>query len=341
MLVRSEFTGDYGGHLDVVITEISPPDDKGFCSFGAAVWNKKAHLKRAKLSIAEVNKNLIRTYGDNYVHVSEIDYFVEHLSGGGAPGTGSLAGRAVKKPEPYLERICEIVSGFVKDGDTVQIGVGRTTEPLVGLGLFNGRSDIGWHSEATPPGVVSLIRQGVINGSRKTHLPGKAVVTSIGGSTTEEISWVNLNPVIWLVDVNSLYRTVPLNDNMLAINNALTVDLTGQISAESIGRRVMSAPGGQPAFTWGALSAKGGRAIVVLPATARVSGHLVSRIVATFEAGTAVTIPRWGACIVVTEYGAADLRGKSLRRRAEALIEIAHPDFRAELTKEARKLLWP
>lgn len=340
MLGHSCFTGDYGDKLDVVITEVSSPDDKGFCSFGAALWNKRRHIKQAKLVIAEVNANLIRTYGDNYVHVSEIDYFVEHVSSGGTPGLGSLAGRALKEPEPYLKDICGYVSEIIKDGDTVQIGVGRTTEPLVRLGLLQGKHDLGWHSEATPPGVITLVWEGVINGSRKTLHPGKVIVTSIGGSTREEMDWVNGNPLFWLVDVEYLYRTVSLNDHMVAINNALMIDLSGQISAESIGTRIIGGAGGQPAFVYGALSSRGGRAITVIPSAARGGNQLVSRIVPVLEPGTSVTIPRWGADIVVTEYGVARLRGKSLRSRAEELTAIAHPDFRGELKKAAQKLYW-
>jgi 4-hydroxybutyrate CoA-transferase len=168
---------------DVLLTEVSTPDERGFCSFGASVWNKHRVIAEAKLTIAEVNPNLIRTYGDNYVHVSEIDYFVEHLSKGGAPGTGTLAGRAVKETDSYLYNVAQNVSELIRDGDTIQIGVGRTTEPLVMLGIFKGRRDLGWHSEATPGGVISLVREGVINGSRKTLHPGKCVVTSLGGGT--------------------------------------------------------------------------------------------------------------------------------------------------------------
>ena len=300
--------------------------------------NKRRHIKKAKLVIAEVNPNLIRTYGDNYVHVSEIDYFVEHAHSGSTPGLGSLAGRALKELQPHLKDICGYVSEIIKDGDTVQIGVGRTTEPLVRLGLIDGKHDLGWHSEATPPGVIALVKEGVINGSRKTLHPGKVVVTSIGGSTTEEMNWVHENPLFWLVDVEYLYRTVALNDNMVTINNAVVIDLGGQISAESIGTRIISAAGGQPAFVYGALCAKGGRAVTVIPSVARSGDHLVSRIVPVLEPGTTVTIPRWGADIIVTEYGVAHLRGKSLRARAEELITVAHPDFRAELKKAARKL---
>jgi 4-hydroxybutyrate CoA-transferase len=326
---------------DIVITEVSTPDDNGFCSFGNSLWAKKKQIENAKIVIAEVNKNLIRTFGDNYIHVSQIDYFVEHLSAGRGIGTGSLAGRGLKEPEPYLRTIADNVSKLIKSGDTLQIGVGRTTEPLVRLGLLEGKCDLGWHSEATPPGVISLVREGVINGKYKTVHKGKAVVTSIGGGSREEMEWVNNNPLFWLVDVAYLedIRVIAAHDNFVAINNALAVDLTGQIAAETIGTRQMSAAGGQIPFVFGSWLSKGGRAISVLPSTAKEG--TVSRIMPTRPQGTIVTIQRNCADTVVSEYGVAHLKGKSVRHRAEELIAIAHPDFRTELKKEAKKLFWP
>lgn len=326
---------------DVLLTEVSPPDKNGFCSFGSSVWAKKRQIESAKLVIAEVNKKLIRTYGGNYVHVSEIDHFVEHQSLGVGPGGGSLAGRALKEPEPYLHEIKKNVASLLRDGDTIQIGVGRTTEPLVGLGLFDGRNDLGWHSEATPPGVISLVRSGVINGKRKTVNQGKVVVTSIGGSSAEEMDWVDQNPMFHLIDVADLedMRLIAAHDNMVAINNALAVDLMAQATAETIDNRWLAQAGGQLAFALGALFSKGGRSILVLPSTAKRG--TVSRIVPRLAEGTVTTLTRNMADYVVTEYGVAQLRGKSLRQRATALIAVAHPDFREELTCEARKLLWP
>ncbi|GAG00079.1 unnamed protein product, partial [marine sediment metagenome] len=256
---------------DILLTEVSPPDEKGFCSFGQSLWNKRQQVKEAKLVIAEVNENLIRTFGDNFVHVSELDYLVEHTPSSRQLGAGSLAGRKLEEPPPYLKRIAENVSQLIKDGDTIQIGVGRTTEPLTRLGMLNGKNDIGYHSEATPPGIISLVRQGIITGKRKTLNPGKVVVTSLGGGSREEMEWASNNPLFWLVDVGYLEdpRVIAAHDNMVTINNALTMDLTGQITAESVGPRVISSAGGQIAFVVGAWLSKGGRAITVLPSTAR------------------------------------------------------------------------
>lgn len=326
---------------DMLLTEVSLPDKHGYCSFGQSLWNKKRHIKGAKLVIAEVNPNLIRTHGENFVHVSEIHYFVEHKSTGGAPGTGSLAGRELKEPEAYLKNIAANVSQVIKDGDTIQIGVGRTTEPLVRLGMLNGKKDLGYHSEATPGGIISLIRNGVINGCRKTLNPGIAVVTSLGGGTKDELDWANDNPIFHLVDVEYLedMRIIAQHDNFVAINNALVIDFTGQIAAEGIGRRILSVAGGQLPFVIGAWLSKGGRSVTVLPSTAQ-NGQ-VSRIMPTLPPGTPVTTQRNLADYVATEWGIVRIRGKSVRQRAQALISIAHPRFREQLTEEAKKLFWP
>lgn len=328
---------------DILLVEISPPDDKGFCSFGSSLWDKKERLQLTRdsggLIIAEVNDKLIRTYGDNFVHESQIDYLVEHMSAGTGLRSGSLAGRELKEPEPYLKNIAENVGSLINDGDCLQIGVGRTTEPLVELGMLAGKNDLGWHSEATPPGIISLVRKGVITGKYKTLNPGKVVVTSIGGSSREEMEWVNMNPLFWLVNLMYLedVRTIAAHDNMTAINNALMIDITGQITAESIGTRLLSVAGGQPSFVFGALQARGGKAITVLPSTAQ--GGKASRIVSQLPTGTVVTVPRTYADHIVTEYGIARLRGKSFRERAKELISVAHPDFRSQLEEEARVFL--
>jgi len=334
--------GYFEDGVDVLLTEVSSPDGRGFCSFGQSLWNKRKQVVEAGLVIAEVNNNLIRTHGDNYVHVSEIDYFVEHVSSGETPGGTSLLGKKVKKePDAAMKQIAKNISELMRDGDTFQVGVGRTTEPLVSLGILDGKNDIGYHSEATVQGVIRLVREGVINGKYKNVRPGKAVVTSIGGDTREEMQWVHMNPLFELVDVDYVedIRIIAAIDNYVAINQAVAVDLFGQITAESLGLQVFSNAGGQLPFQIGALLSKGGRAITVLPSTA--ANGTVSRIRPLLPEGTTFTIHKNLADHVVTEYGVARLRGKSRRQKAEELINVAHPDFHAELEKEARKLFWP
>lgn len=338
------FPEQVSGEADIVLTEVSPPDEKGFCSFGNSLFSKRRQIEMGKLVVAEVNERLIRTYGENYIHVSKIDYFVPHPSTGAPVGRlGTLFGREPKQPEPYVKAIAEYVAELIRDGDTIQIGGGRTTEALIGQGLLNNKQDLGWHSEVTPVGVVSLVRDGVITGKYKTIHRGKVVASAFAVTSREELEWVNNNPLFHLYDIEYTddLRVVIAHDNFVAINNALSIDLRGQITADTLGTRVFSLAGGQIAFVVGALTSKGGRSIHVLPSTAHTKDGTVSRIVPTLPLGTIATIHPVCAQYVVTEYGIANLLGKTFRKRAEELIAIAHPDFRAELRKEAQRMFWP
>jgi len=326
---------------DVVLVEVSPPDHNGFCSFGSSVWTKKSEIRAAEICLAEVNDRLIRTYGENYIHVSEIDYFVKHTPSGRTPGATDLLGRRQQEPEEIEKRIAEYVSTLVRDGNTFQVGVGAISEWCAVLGAFDNKNDLGWHSETTPRGIIRLIREGVITGEYKTLNQGKAVATACGGGTPEDMEFVNMNPLFELHPAEYVLdaRVIADHDNMVAINSAICVDLTGQISAESVGEVLISGSGGQTAFAVGACLSKGGRFITVLQSTA--SGGKYSRIVPKLAEGTVITVPRVLADCVVTEYGIAKLKGKTQRQRVLELIKIAHPDFRAELEKEARRMYWP
>ena len=332
---------EYRDPVDVFLIQLSPPDEKGFCSFGASLWDKKVGIRSSKVVLAELNPGLIRTYGNNYIHVSEIDYFVEHVSSGRMPGSTDLLGRKVTGPGEVEKSIARNVAGLVSDGDTLQIGVGGAAEWISILGVLEDKNDLGWHSENTPRGIATLVQKGVINGKRKTLHPEKAVATAVGGGTAEEMDFINQNPVFELYE--SAYvldpKVISANDNMVAINSALAVDLTGQIAAESIGPVMLSGTGGQLAFALGAHLSKGGRSVVTLRSTAK--NNQVSRIVPSHTPGAIVTVPRVLADHVVTEFGVARLKGKTQRERAQALISVAHPDFREELTQQARKLFGP
>jgi len=326
---------------DVLLAQVSPPDNHGYCSFGPMLWNNKRSVMEAKIAIAEVNRNLIRTFGENFIHYSEFDCFVEHESSGKKPGLTDMSGRDVSGPTDVEMRICEHVSSLVSDGDCLEIGVGGVAEWLLRLPTFHDKNDLGVHSENLVPGIVDLVRRGIINGKRKTIQKGKVVSTACGGSGKDDMDFINMNPVFELY--NSEYVLDPgiisNNDNVVAINSAMSVDLSGQIASESIGSRMVSSTGGQLAFAIGANMSKGGRNITVLPSTAR-SGE-ISRIVPELAPGTIVTVPRTLADRVVTEYGIASLKGKTQRERAEALINIADPDFREKLKKAAKRLFWP
>jgi 4-hydroxybutyrate CoA-transferase len=337
------FHEDERGPADVVMVEVSPPDAHGYCSFGASVWTKKTECLRAKCVLAEVNKNLIRTYGDNYIHVSEIDYFVEHTPSGKQPGGTDLLGRKDVQPGEAEKAIAGYVSELVKDGDTLQVGVGSTSEWCCVLGTFDNKVDLGWHSETTPRGIIPLIRKGVITGKHKTLNPNKAIATACGGGSKEDMDFVTMNPAFELHSAEYCLdvRVIAQHDNMVTVNSAVSVDFAGQIAAESIGPRVISGAGGQTAFAIGSFLSKGGRSITVLTSTAGSGEKRVSRITPLLAEGTIVTVPRTISDYVVTEYGIAHIKSKTQRQRALALIDIAHPDFRAELKKEAEKLYWP
>jgi 4-hydroxybutyrate CoA-transferase len=329
------------GEADVLLIELSPPDEKGYCSFGSSVWGKKKAVQNAKIVIAEINKGFIHTFGDNSIHVSEIDYFVEPAVAEKQAGSADQLGRKAIEIGKEESSIAELVGSLIQDGDTLQIGVGSAAECVAGVnGILDKKTDLGWHSETTPHGIIKLVRKGVINGKRKTCDTGKVVAIALGGSG-EDMKFVDRNPMFELYDAEYVLdpRNVAANDHFTGINAAVAVDLTGQIAAESIGPAILSGPGGQLTFAIGAQLSKGGRFITTMQATAR--GGKISRIVPILKEGSMVTVPRTLADIVVTEFGIARLRGKTHRERAMELIAVAHPDFRADLNKQAQALFWP
>ena len=243
----------------------------------------------------------------------------------------------LEEPPAKARAIAENVIPLIPHGATIQIGVGTPSSYLPRLGVFNDKVDLGLHTEMVAPGIARLVEAGVINGSRKTVHRGKAVAASWSGSDDGDLAIIDDNPLFELYDPEYLLNPwlIAQNHQQIALNNALSVDLLGQINVESVfGGRMFNGIGGQPETHIGALYSKGGRAITLLYSTA-VDGA-VSRIVPKFEEGEIVTIPRFFADTVVTEYGVANLLGKNHRERAEALIAIAHPDFRSELRKAAQ-----
>ncbi len=318
--------------IDTTIITVSPPNAQGYVCLGNAVWDAGSVVPRARQTIATVNRHLPRTFGDSWLHVSAIDWFVEDHT--------PPQPRPYAEPDPGDAAIAGYAGSIVHDRDTIQIGVGSTTGNLVRLGGLDGRHDLGYFGELTVPGTVDLVRQGVITGRFMPTHPDKFVATAAGNSP-EDIAFIDDNPAFEFRAVDYLHdpRSIAANDNYVAINNALAVDLTGQIAASTIGPRVYSGTGGQLSFAIGAFMSHGGRYVVVLPSTAR--GAAVSRITPHFDAGQIVTVPRDIADLVVTEYGIARLLNRSVRERAEALIAIAHPDHRAELRKAAARLFWP
>ncbi len=322
--------GDLSNHANVALIGISTPDRFGYCSYGLSMWNKAAFVQRARVTIGEIFPGYPVTAGANRVHVTEFDALVE---GGAAPGI-PMRERAAIDPA-----MAAYVGAFINDCDTVQIGTGTMTGQLVAAGALDGKEELGIHSEITVPGLNQLVYNGAITGSHKTLHKGKFVATALFAGTPEEVEFIHENPVFEVYDVayTNDIQTIAAHDNMVAINNALTVDLYGQIACESLGHDLWSGPGGQPEFAIGALLAKNGRSITVVPSTSKEG--TVTRIVPELEPGTIVTVPRQFADIVITEYGVARLLGKSDRERANELISVAHPDHRAELRRQAGKLL--
>ncbi len=313
--------------VDVALIHVSPPDEHGFCSFGIEVGLTKSAAGAAKIIIAEVNQCMPRTLGDSFIHVSKLDYVV--------PVDYSLPElpMASSGSNDATEIIAQNIAGLIPDGATMQMGIGAIPDAVLNY-LFE-KEDLGIHTELFSDGIIELVEAGVLTNARKTLHPGKIIAGFLLG-TSRLYSWVDDNPLIELHPteyVNDPY-VIAQNERMVAINSAIEIDLTGQICADSIGPKLYSGVGGQLDFIYGASRSKGGVPIIALPSTAKD----FSRIVATLKPGAGVVTTRNHARFIVTEYGVADLYGKTIRQRALSLIQIAHPSFREELTRQAKEL---
>ena len=319
--------------VDRALIHVSPPDEHGFMSFGVAVDYTKIAARYAKTVVAAVNPRMPRTHGDSFIHVSEVDCLAEVEE----PVI------AVRLPEsgPVEEAIGRHVASLVEDEATLQLGIGAIPDAV--LKFLTGKKDLGIHTEMFSDGVVDLVEAGVINNEAKSIHRGKLIATFLMG-TRRLYDFVHDNPAVEMhtVDYTNDPVVIGRNHKMVSVNGALEVDLTGQVCADSIGYTHYSGVGGQVDFVRGAARSPGGKSIIVLPSTA--AGGQVSRICVALSEGASVTTTRNDVRYVVTEYGIADLRGKSFRQRAEALIAIAHPDFRRELSegiKAKRSILLP
>lgn len=313
--------------IDVAIVALSPPDEHGFCSFGVEVGTTKPAAEAARFIIAEVNQQMPRTLGDSFIHVSRLDQVVE------VDHPLPLAVQGGNTPENM--QIGRLIAEMIPDGATLQMGIGGLPDAV--LQNLTNHKDLGIHTELFSDGVVALFEQGIITCSRKTFHPGKMVAGFLFG-TDQLYRFVDNNAIVELHPteyVNDPFR-IAQNDNMVAINAALQVDLTGQVCADSIGPVFYSGVGGQLDFIRGAARSKGGLPIIALPSTAK--SDTISRISLMLPEGSGVTTTRNDVHFIVTEYGVASLYGKTIRQRAQALINIAHPKFREELTYAARKI---
>jgi len=308
--------------VDVTLCMLSEPDEHGYCSFGISVDYTKPAAESSRIVIAEVTPHMPRTLGNAFIHVSDIDYIVECDS------------RPIEMQPPTIGPIDEAIGGYcaelIRDGDCLQLGIGAVPDSI--LGFLKDKKDLGIHTEMFSDGVVDLVNNDVITCARKNFHPNKMVATFFMG-TEKLYRFIHNNPQVemFTVDYTNNPAVVARNDNMVSINASLQVDLTGQAASETIGPKQFSATGGQADFVRGAAWSKGGRSIIAFHSTA-AKGKL-SRIVSHLDEGAIVTTTRTDIHYVVTEYGIADMRGKSVHQRAEALINIAHPDFRSDLKK--------
>lgn len=313
--------------IDVALISLSPPDEHGFCSFGVEVGTTKPAAESARIIIAEVNPQMPRVLGDSFIHVSRLTHIVEvDYPLPEAPQGGS---------SPANMKIGQHVAGMIPNGATLQMGIGSLPDAV--LENLHNHKDLGIHTELFSDGVVSLYEQGIINCSRKTFHQGKMIAGFLFGSK-RLYQFVNDNAIVELHPtdyVNDPFK-IAQNDNMVAINSALQVDLTGQVCADSIGPTFYSGVGGQLDFIRGAARSKGGLPIIALPSTAK--NDTISRISPMLTEGSGVTTTRNDVHFIVTEFGVASLYGKTIRQRAQELIRISHPNFRDELTHAARKL---
>jgi 4-hydroxybutyrate CoA-transferase len=318
----------YSGQMpvDVAMLHLSPPDEHGFMSFGVEILASKAAAEKAKIIIAQVNDQMPRVLGDSFIHVSRVHKIVE-----------------ISEPLPELERspmsevelkIGQHIAGLIDDGCTLQLGIGGIPDAV--LASLQNRRELGIHTEMVSDGVMEAIEAGIVTGSRKTLHPYKVILTFVLGSR-RLYEFVDNNPVFEAhpTDYTNHPFIVAQNEKMVAINSAIEVDITGQVCSDSIGPYIYSGFGGQVDFIRGAAHSKGGKPIIALPSTAK-DGE-VSRIVPYLKQGAGVVTTRADVRYVVTEYGVAYLYGKNLQERTRALINIAHPKFRAELIKEAKK----
>ncbi len=312
--------------LDVALIQVSPPDAHGYCSLGVSVDATKAAIDTARVILAQVNEQMPRTHGDGLIHISKIDRFTEVNE--------PIHTHILSEPTKIEKRIGEHIASLVKNGSTLQMGIGAI--PNAALSELSHHKHLGVHTEMFSDGLIDLVERGVIDNSRKAVYPGK-VVSAFAMGSQRLYDFMHDNPLIDMLDVavTNDVTEIRKNPKVVAINSAIEVDITGQVCADSIGSRLYSGVGGQMDFMRGASLSDGGVPIIALPSTTR-KGE--SRIVPFLKHGAGVVTTRAHVHYVITEYGIANLYGKSIRQRARALMGIAHPDHRDKIKFEAARL---
>lgn len=312
--------------IDVALIQTSLPDKHGYVSLGISIDIVKAATEKASLVIAQVNSNMPRTHGDGFINAGDIDFILPHEE--------PLLEYSVKAPNDIVQRIGKYVARIIEDGSTIQVGYGLIPDAVVPN--LSEKKHLGVHTELLSDGIVSLMKKGVVDNTKKSHNPGKTIAAFCMGSKGT-YDFLDENPAVEFkrIDYTNNPLIIARNQLMTAINSAMEVDLTGQATAESLGGTLYSGIGGQADFMRGAVLAPGGKTILALPSTAL--NDSVSRIVPVLQEGAGVTLTRGDVRYVVTEYGIAYLHGKNTRERALDLISIAHPKFRPWLLEEAKK----
>src|ERR1035437_828847 len=315
--------------LDVALIHVSPPDEHGFCSYGVEVGLTKTGAETAGIIIAQVNKNMPRTLGDSFIHMSKINYMVE-----ADEEIKELPQSNDVSPDMLniYSKIGENIAGLIEDGSTLQLGIGAIPDAVLGY-LYNKKA-LGIHTELFSDGIIGLVEAGIITNEMKTIHPGKIIAGFVLG-TKKLYNFIHNNPLI------EFHRQEYVNDpfiisknyKMVAINSAIEVDLTGQVCSDSIGTKLFSGFGGQLDFIRGAARSEGGKPIIALPSTAK--DNTISKIVPFLKQGAGVVTSRGDVHYVVTEFGVAQLFGKCVRERVKELVKIAHPDFKESLMKYA------
>lgn len=318
--------------VDIALLNVSPPDEHGFCSYGVDVGTIKTAAEKAKIVIAQINSEMPRSLGDSFIHINKIHHIVEHTE-----PISELPQVDPNTSEEMLQiydAIGKNTAELIEDGSTLQMGIGAIPDSV--MKYLRDRRNLGIHTEMFSDGIVSLVEEGIINGEEKTIHPGKIIVGFVLG-TKRVFKFIDNNPVIEFHPqeyVNDPF-IIAQNKKMVAINSAIEIDITGQVCADSIGTKIFSGIGGQVDFIRGAAHSEGGKPIIALPSITK-DGE-VSRIVPQLNPGAGVVTSRGDVHYVVTEYGVAQLFGKTLKERARELIKLAHPKFRDELTKYAKE----
>jgi acetyl-CoA hydrolase len=317
---------------DVAVLNVSPPDEHGFCSYGVDVGTIKTPAEKSKLIIAQINRHQPRTLGDSFIHINKINYIVEYDEP--IHELPQVDPNATKDELEVFDKIGSYIADLVEDGSTLQMGIGAIPDSV--MKYLHSKKDLGIHTEMFSDGIIELVEQGIINGEKKTLHPGKIIAGFVLG-TRRVYDFIDNNPVIEFHPqeyVNDPF-IIAKNNKMVAINSAIEVDLTGQVCSDSIGTKFYSGIGGQVDFIRGAARSEGGKPIIALPSSTK--NGTISRIVPALKPGAGVVTSRGDVHYVITEFGVAELFGKSIQERAKALINIAHPNFRDELTKYAKE----